>query len=67
MKRRIEEIDFLKCTFILLLILFHLVYIDDKYPYAKHLVYTFHVHAFLIISAFMLILEQPARSFLRSM
>ena len=67
MKRRIEEIDFLKCTFILLMILFHLVYIGDKYPYAKQLVYTFHMPAFLIISGYLMNVGKPARSFLRSM
>ena len=35
MKNRIAELDYLKSIFILLMIVFHLVYIGDKYPYAK--------------------------------
>ena len=53
MKKRIEELDFLKCVFIILMIVFHLVYIGDKYPYAKQLVYTFHMPAFLLISGYL--------------
>lgn len=67
MKQRIEEIDFLKCMFILLMIVFHLAYIGDKYPYAKQLVYTFHMPAFLIISGYLMNVGKPARSFLRTM
>lgn len=54
MKQRVEEIDFLKCIFILLMIVFHLRYIGDTYPYAKSLVYTFHMPAFLIISGYLM-------------
>ena len=50
MESRVKEIDYLKCIFITLMIIFHLVYIGDKYPYAKQIVYTFHMSAFLIIS-----------------
>ena len=52
---RIKELDYLKCVFILLMIIFHLVYIGDKYPYAKQIVYTFHMSAFLIISIYYII------------
>lgn len=48
MESRVKEIDYLKCIFITLMIIFHLVYIGDKYPYAKQIVYTFHMSAFLI-------------------
>ena len=51
MESRVKEIDYLKCIFITLMIIFHLVYIGDKYPYAKQIVYTFHMSAFLIIRA----------------
>lgn len=43
MESRVKEIDYLKCIFITLMIIFHLVYIGDKYPYAKQIVYTLHV------------------------
>lgn len=64
---RIEELDFLKCVFIILMIIFHLVYIGDKYPYAKQLVYTFHMPGFLLISGYLANAGKDVRSFLRSM
>lgn len=67
MNRRIEEIDFLKCLFILLMIVFHLRYIGDMYPYAKLLVYTFHMPAFLVISGYLMNVRKPVVPFLRSM
>lgn len=54
MEKRIEELDYLKCVFIILMIIFHLVYIGDKYPYVKSVVYTFHMPGFLIISGYLL-------------
>lgn len=39
MESRVKEIDYLKCIFITLMIIFHLVYIGDKYPYAKQIVF----------------------------
>lgn len=51
-KGRIDEVDFLKCIFILLMIAFHLTYIGNNYPYIKQVVYTFHMPAFLIISGY---------------
>ena len=36
MKRHIPQLDYLKSLFIILMILFHLVYIGDTYPYLKH-------------------------------
>lgn len=52
---------------ILLMISFHLVYIGDTYPYAKRVVYTFHMPIFLIISGYLLNSDKPARAFLRTM
>ena len=51
--RRIEEIDFLKCVLIILMVIFHLGYFADQYPYAKDLVYTFHMPGFLLISGYL--------------
>lgn len=65
MESRVKEIDYLKCIFITLMIVFHLVYIGDKYPYAKQIVYTFHMPAFLIISGYLANNRKDARSFLR--
>lgn len=65
MARRIEELDFLKCVFIILMIIFHLVYIGDKYPYLKSVVYTFHMSGFLIISGYLLNTKKEILPFLR--
>lgn len=67
MKKRIEELDFLKCVFIILMIVFHLVYIGDKYPYAKQLVYTFHMPAFLLISGYLVSISKKPLAFFRTM
>lgn len=66
MKNRIAELDYLKSVFILLMIIFHLVYIGEKYPYAKSFVYTFHMPAFLIISGYVMNIAKGIRLYLRS-
>jgi fucose 4-O-acetylase-like acetyltransferase len=63
---RIEEIDFLKCVFILLMIAFHLSYIEHLYPYAKNIVFTFHMPAFLFISGYLFNINKKWNVFLRS-
>ena len=64
---RITELDYLKGIMILLMISFHLVYIGDSYPYAKRVVYTFHMPIFLLISGYLLNSSKPARQFLKTM
>ena len=66
-QKRIGELDFLKCIFILLMIVFYWAYIGDKYPYAKDWVYTFHVPALLLISGYLMHVEKSVLDFLRSM
>lgn len=51
--QRVAEMDWLKCLFIVLMVVFHLAYIGDKYPYAKEIVYTFHMSGFLVITGFL--------------
>ena len=65
--RRIDQLDYLKCIFITLMVIFHLVYIGDKYPYAKQVVYTFHMPAFLVLSGYLLNVRKEVRPFLRNM
>ena len=67
MRRRIDGIDFIKAIMILLMIAFHLVFIGDTYPYAKQIVYTFHMPAFLVISGYMLNTDKSARRYLISL
>lgn len=67
MNDRIKELDFLKSIFIILMIIFHLVYIGDSYPYAKQVVYTFHMSAFLIISGYLNNINKETKAFGRSL
>ncbi len=64
---RILEVDFLKGVLILLMIAFHLAWIGDHYPFAKQVVYTFHMPAFLVISGFLMNVHRSLRTFMRSM
>lgn len=64
--KRIEELDYLKCAFVILMVAFHLSYIGDTYPYAKQIVYTFHMPGFLIISGYLFNVDKKLPQFLRS-
>ncbi len=66
MKQRLAHIDYLRSVYIILMVIFHLAYIGDKYPYAKLLVYTFHMPAFLIISGYLLNTEKRPATFLKT-
>jgi fucose 4-O-acetylase-like acetyltransferase len=67
MHQRIDELDFLKGIFIILMITFHLVYIGDSYPYAKRIVYTFHMPGFLIISGYLMNITKPCKDLIKTM
>ena len=67
MTMRIKEIDFTKGMLILLVISFHLVYIEHLYPYAKQVVYTFHMPAFLFISGYLMNTEKQPKAFCQSL
>lgn len=66
MKQRITHIDYLKCICIILMVIFHLAYIGDKYPYVKQIVYTFHMPVFLIISGYLTNTKKEKKQFLFS-
>ena len=57
------ELDYLKGIMIMLMISFHLVYIGDSYPYAKQVVYTFHMPVFLVISGYLMNISKSPRQF----
>ena len=48
------------------MVIFHLSYIGSKYPYAKEIVYTFHMPAFLLISGYLINVDKAPKAFLRS-
>ena len=64
---RIREFDYLKGVLIILVISFHLVYIEHLYPYAKQVVYTFHMPAFLVISGYLMNIAKPRGVFLNTL
>lgn len=66
MENRIYQIDYLRSVFIILMIIFHLAYIGDKYPYVKQIVYTFHMPAFLVISGYLANIRKEKKLFILS-
>lgn len=63
-QNRVNELDYLKCVFIVLMIIFHLAYFSDRHLVLKQFVYTFHMPAFLLISGYLVNVGKPWRSFL---
>lgn len=61
---RIKELDYLKGVMIILVITFHLVYFEHLYPYAKQVVYTFHMPVFLLISGYLMNISKKWSTFL---
>ena len=61
---RIKELDYLKGVMIILVITFHLVYLEHLYPYAKQVVYTFHMPVFLIISGYLMNISKTWSAFI---
>ena len=64
---RIKELDFLKGILILLVISFHLVYFEQLHPYAKQVVYAFHMPGFLLISGYLMNVGKAPKDFLRTL
>ena len=64
---RIKELDFLKGVLILLVISFHLVYFEQLHPFAKQVVYTFHMPGFLLISGYLMNIGKQPKDFLRTL
>ena len=64
---RRDDLDFLKGILILLVISFHLTYIGNTHPYAKQIVYTFHMPAFLILSGYLMNIHKPWKEFFTTM
>lgn len=67
MKERNLEIDYLKGILILLVIAFHLVWFEQLHPFAKQVVYSFHMPGFLLISGYLMNICKEPRDFLRTL
>ena len=63
---RIKELDYLKGVMIIFVITFHLVYFEHLYPYAKQVVYTFHMSVFLVISGYLMNINKKWNGFLQT-
>lgn len=63
---RIKELDYLKGVMIIFVITFHLVYFEHLYPYAKQVVYTFHMPVFLVISGYLMNINKKWKDFILS-
>lgn len=64
-RARIDELDFLKCVCIILMVMFHLVYVGDKWAEAKQVVYMFHMPVFLVISGYVANMSRSTKEMLR--
>ena len=64
-QRRIIELDYLKGVLILLVIGFHLVWFEQLHPFAKQVVYSFHMPGFLLMSGYLMNVGKPPKDFLR--
>lgn len=63
MNGRDKSLDFVKGVLIILMIAFHLIYIGETYPYAKKVVYAFHMPGFLILSGYLMNISKPFWAF----
>lgn len=59
--KRIYELDWLKAVCIILMVMFHLVYVEQQFPAVKHVVYVFHMPVFLVISGLLMKKRRPLR------
>lgn len=59
MQNRIQQLDYLKSIFIILMLLMHLVYFEERFPYAKAVILTFVMPVFLLISGYLANMNKP--------
>ena len=63
MKNRIVQLDFLKCVFILHVIMIHLVYLGQTYPWLKGFFLLYTTPVFFVISGFLAHVDKPFTEF----
>ncbi len=61
-----EEVDWLRCICILLVVTFHIVYIEQQYAAIYAIVGIFHVPVFLVISGYLANVDRPLPKLWRS-
>lgn len=67
MEGRIEQLDYLKGVFILLMVTFHLSLMETCHPLLRNVVYVFHMPAFLVLSGYVVNMERDCGDFARKM
>lgn len=65
MDNKIYEFDFAKGILIILMVLFHIELIENTYPILRSIVYSFHMHGFLIISGYVANTNKNAKKFIK--
>lgn len=66
MEGRIQQLDYLKGVFILLMVTFHLSLVESCHPLLRDIVYTFHMPAFLVLSGYFVNMERNGWDFAKN-
>lgn len=64
---RVEQVDFIRCVCIVLMVLIHIVYWGNMYQYPKAIILTFIMPVFLFISGYFMNADKPVRGFIHQM
>ena len=59
MSKKIVQLDFMKCVFILHVVMIHLVYLGQTYPWLKEFFLFFTTPVFFVISGFLAHVDKP--------
>lgn len=63
MKKTYNEIDFIRCVLIAIVVLVHIVYFGDMYPKLKTSLFTFFMPSFLLITGYLVNIEKSLADF----
>ena len=63
MNNRIEQLDFLKCVFIIHVIMIHLVLLGQDFPWLKEFFLLYTTPVFFLISGFLAHVDKPTKEF----
>ncbi len=65
MQKRIPQYDYVKCIFIILMLCMHIVFFEERFPYAKIIILTFVMPVFLYLSGYLANMDKSAGRMLR--